>query len=283
MSKPEQGRLGGLPSSYAKPKGGQASWRILCVHGLFGNHNQFGGWLERLSDSGFEAHAISLRGRLGTPPEGASGVALAEYIEDVRRALGELGPDTVLIGTSFGGLVCLKAIGDGVDARAAILLAPIHERPLRPIPEMISGSPSLLPRVLAGLSVRFPDALFDRLILNRVPAEQRGSQRQGLGFDSGRVIRSTILGAGAKRVRCPLLIVAGSDDRIVSARALEAMARRFNAEFRLAESHGHWLPYESGWEKLIDEIVRWLRDAGARSSGAEAPDYKTPGTTEPSR
>jgi pimeloyl-ACP methyl ester carboxylesterase len=259
MPKPEQAQLAGLPSSYAKPDGGSNAGRALCIHGLFGNHHQFDSWLEFLASSNFEAHAVSLRGRLGTPPERAAGVALADYVTDVKRALDELGPDTFLIGTSLGGLVGLKAIGEGGQARAAVLLAPIHDRPLVPRPAMLPAIPQLVPKALAGLPLKLPDSIVDDLILNCVPVDERGPFRRGLGFDSGRAIRSVMLGAGARRVGCPVLVVAGAEDRIVSPGSLRAMARRHKADFRVLENHGHWLPFESGWETLAEDVVNWLQ------------------------
>ena len=261
MAKLEETTLAGLPAAAARPSAGPAAAKLLFVHGFLGHHHQFDAWLERLSDQGFECHALSLRGRLGTPPENARGVRLADYVDDVERALGELGPDTVLVAHSLGGLLAVKAIAEGAQARAAVLLAPGPERFYVPRPGLWPALPWLGPRVMAGIAFRAPYRVVNQIALNRIPEDEKQALHEAMVSDSGRAYRAFLLGAGAdrSRVSCPILVIAGREDRVIPVAVARAMARRFNADFEVAEGHAHWLPGEPGWEAIADRVAEWVR------------------------
>ena len=88
---------------------------VLLVPGYTGSKEDFGPILDPLADAGFFVTAIDLPGQLDSP--GPSDVAayvperLGQVVEVLAR---DLGPGTLLLGHSFGGLV----------ARAAVLCAP---------------------------------------------------------------------------------------------------------------------------------------------------------------
>lgn len=270
MPAPQDARLAGLPAARALPAGARQPVRLLFVHGFLGHHRQFGAWLERLSDAGFECHAVSVRGRLGTPPENARGARLSDYVDDVKRALAELGPDTVLVGHSLGGLLCLKALAEGGQARAAILLAPGPERAYFPGPGTWPALPWLGPRVIAGRALKAPFWVVNQIALNRIPEPERRALHEEMVADSGRAYRTFLLGAGAdrSRVRCPLLVVAGAEDRVIPVRTARGLARRFGADFEVASGHAHWLPGEPGWEALADGVAGWLARKGIAQPAA---------------
>ena len=50
----------------------------------------------------------------------------------------------------------------------------------------------------------------------------------------------------AAKVRCPLLVVGGREDRIVSASVTRGIADRYHAKAKIYEAHCHWLMEEPG-------------------------------------
>lgn len=251
--------LGGLPATFAGAEGQRRPRPVLFVHGFLGHHHQFDGWLRAFSSAGFDAYAMSLRGRLGSPPEGARGASLDDFVKDVLGALGEL-DDAVLVGHSLGGLVCVKAAAAVGTRRPLVLLAPGPERPYVPAPGLLPALPWLMPRVLPGRAFRAPFWVVDQIALNRVPVEERRGLHEAMVSDSGRAYRTFLLGAGADRSRItgPVLVIAGEDDRVVPLRTARAMARRFGAEFRVRPGHAHWLLAEPGWEAIAQDVIAWL-------------------------
>jgi pimeloyl-ACP methyl ester carboxylesterase len=64
----------------------------------------------------------------------------------------------------------------------------------------------------------------------------------------------------ARDVTCPILCVAGSDDRINPPSTVKRVAERYDgrAVFGEAAGHSHWLIGEPGWESLASRVLDWL-------------------------
>ncbi len=62
-------------------------------------------------------------------------------------------------------------------------------------------------------------------------------------------------------VRCPMLALAGLQDRIVPPGVSRALARLYGErlDYREHAQHGHWpLAAEQGWQQRADEVADWL-------------------------
>ncbi|MGN0076298.1 MAG: alpha/beta hydrolase, partial [Parafannyhessea sp.] len=64
----------------------------------------------------------------------------------------------------------------------------------------------------------------------------------------------------ATRVTAPVLVIGGTEDRIVSAGLVRKTARHYGVEARLYDGRGHWIIGEPGWEDLVAEVHAWLAD-----------------------
>src|SRR2546425_8142488 len=62
----------------------------------------------------------------------------------------------------------------------------------------------------------------------------------------------------AARVRCPMLVVAGREDRITPARMVRKIAQKYRAELRVYDGHAHMVLLEPGWELIAREVASWL-------------------------
>lgn len=62
----------------------------------------------------------------------------------------------------------------------------------------------------------------------------------------------------ASRVRCPVYVTGGEEDRIVSTSLLRATAKRYGVEPRVLPNHGHWILEEPGWEHIATSIADWI-------------------------
>ena len=60
------------------------------------------------------------------------------------------------------------------------------------------------------------------------------------------------------RVRCPVLVVGGSEDKVVPVTSLSEMAQRFHGDFKEYPNHGHWIMEEGEGEKIVRDIHRWV-------------------------
>jgi pimeloyl-ACP methyl ester carboxylesterase len=77
-------------------------------------------------------------------------------------------------------------------------------------------------------------------------------------FDRGRASE-----VREENVRCPVLIVAGVEDRITPKAVTRQIAARYgpHATYREFPDHAHWTVGEPGWEDVATYVAEWLRDA----------------------
>ena len=106
------------------------------------------------------------------------------------------------------------------------------------------------------------------LTLNRVPeAEQRVVFDQ-FGPESGRAFfelffwmfdRTGATVVDTKSIACPVLCLAGADDRLVSVATARATADAYpGATFLVLEGHGHMLVLEPGAARVARRIADWI-------------------------
>ena len=62
----------------------------------------------------------------------------------------------------------------------------------------------------------------------------------------------------AARVRVPVYVAGGTEDRIISAGLTKKTARHYGVQPRIHEGRGHWIIGEPGWEALVDDVASWL-------------------------
>ena len=77
----------------------------------------------------------------------------------------------------------------------------------------------------------------------------------------------------AGRIRCPVLVVGGTADRVAPVDGMRQMARLLKAEIREYRDRGHWILGEEGWDKVVDDIHKWLvQQLGADLLLSELPE-----------
>lgn len=62
------------------------------------------------------------------------------------------------------------------------------------------------------------------------------------------------------KVTCPVLVVAGAEDRITPASVVRKVAKKYEtvSTYKEFENHAHWVIGEPGWEDIAGYIVDWF-------------------------
>ena len=255
---------------------------VLLVPGLNAGAWVFERYQKFLLKQGYATYAINLRGRSGSRPVPDIGkVPFSAYVDDAievaraiavehvtlpalgREAPADAAPPSplpIVIGHSLGGLIAQRLAEEQL-VRAAVLVCPA---PPRGIPllswELVRRQPRYLPAMLSGqpLLPRFKD--LTAVALNKVPPDERARMQGQFVADSGRAARDVMLGVpvDARRIRCPMLVVSGAEDRYIPPRIVRRIARRYRAPFREYFGHAHMMPVEPGWETPLREMEHWL-------------------------
>ncbi|MEJ2637430.1 MAG: alpha/beta hydrolase [Calditrichia bacterium] len=114
---------------------------------------------------------------------------------------------------------------------------------------------------------------FDEVVYSTLhlvpPAEQKEIYAQ-LVYESGRAASEIGLwlldpkGASRvdeKNVTCPVLVISGTEDRIVPSSVVRKVAKKYEmvSTYREFEHHAHWVVGEPDWQEITDYIYQWLK------------------------
>jgi pimeloyl-ACP methyl ester carboxylesterase len=239
---------------------------LLFVHGAW-----HGAWcwevhlLGYFAGLGYDAHALSLRGHgKSAGRERLRWARVRDYVVDVREVVDRLGPDTVLIGHSMGGLVVQKYL-ERRSARAAVLMASVpptgvlsltlrfaQQHPLRFA--HANGTLSLYPLVATPEAARelffsadLPDAEV-REYQARLSDESYLAYLDMLALDLPR----------PSRVTTPILVLGGEADAIFTVQQVRDTATAYHTEAVVLPGVAHDMMLDTGWRATADEIAGWL-------------------------
>lgn len=259
-------RIGDLTLDVALPAR-QSRAPMLMVHGIMGGAWYFAKWLDFFAARGHPAYALNLRGHHGSRPVADFGhVSVMDYVADVRDAARGI-PDRhgrspiILVGHSMGGLVAQKA-AESLAPAALVLLSAVPPRgiPLLSWP-LFRRQLKHVPAIVASRAITADPADTSALFLNRLDAHEALELAPRWTPTSGRAGREMTLGSiavDARRIKCPVIVVAGADDVAIPPRIQRKVARRYAATFRLYEGHAHFLIWERGWERIATDVATWL-------------------------
>jgi pimeloyl-ACP methyl ester carboxylesterase len=254
--------IAGLKVERASPRVPEDRHPILFVHGMWGGSWMWDNYLGFFAGRGYTCYALNLRGHHGSKPVADIGrVPFADYVMDARGVVEALG-NPILVGHSMGGLLVQK-LAELLDPPAVVALTPAAPRGIFPLRTLELARLSLkhLHEFLLSRPITPTFAEADALLFGRTPATERRLAFERLVPESGRMAFDiAIKGApvDAARVRCPMLVVAGREDRITPATLVRKVALKYGAEFRVYDGHAHMVLTEPGWEEIARDMATWL-------------------------
>ena len=243
---------------------------VVMLHGAFS-----GGWSFRVfrrvfQELGWDVHTPDLihHGAGKGTGDRLAGVSLKRYLRQMERFLGRFALPPVLIGHSMGCVVGQQLAVKGL-VRAMILVGPAGRYGILPSTDFErDGSQGLM-----NLGPFWQQAVFANFevavatSLNRIPPARQRAVFDEFGPESGQALfelffwmldNGKATRVDTEAVRCPVLVVRGSDDRVISAGTAKATAAAYpGAAYWQEPNHGHMLPVEPGAEAIARRIARW--------------------------
>lgn len=250
---------------------------IVMIHGMWG-----GGWCwenyqKFFTKKGYHCIAPNLRFHdvdPKAPPDPRLGTtSLLDYVEDLEKEIRKLDKPPILMGHSMGGLL-VQILGSQGLAKALVLLTPAAPHGIIALkPSVIKSFWSALTKwgfwrkpmrqTFAGavystmhlLTVEEQKGLFDRYVY------ESGQAACEIGFwffDPKGAAK-----VDEAKVTCPVLVIAGTQDRIVPVSVVRKIAEKYKdvATYRELANHAHWVIVEPGWQEIAEDILDWLNKA----------------------
>lgn len=261
--------------------GGPGPVPVVLIHGLWMHASSWGPWVQLLAERGYAPVAPGWPGDADTveatraDPSRMNGVGIGDVTDHYAAVIEALPSPPIVIGHSFGGLIAQRLLSAG-RARACVALGPAQFKGILGLP--LAQVESVLP-VLSrpwlkgrtwshshdsyaknfanGVSREESDRLYDEFT---IPAPCRPLFQAGLA----NVSPHSEAVVDTKAERGPLLLLAGSADRMVPAATVRAaydIWRKHNSgvtEFDVIDKRGHSFPADSGWRDAADRALAFL-------------------------
>jgi non-heme chloroperoxidase len=247
--------------------------RIVMIHGMWG-----GGWYWEhyrrfFEEKGYQCDMPTLRyhdvspGELPDPRLSTTG--LLDYAHDLQEQIYGYDEKPILMGHSMGGLLA-QILGARGLAKALVLLTPASPSGINALTySVVKSFWSVLTRWgFWRKSNQLSYNASSYAMLHRVPEPERKALYEKFVYESGRAAFEIgfwlmdfkrAAQVEASQVTCPVLVIAGAEDRITPASVVEKVARRYPlSTFRKFDNHAHWVVGEPGWEEIAIFTAEWL-------------------------
>jgi pimeloyl-ACP methyl ester carboxylesterase len=250
---------------------------IVMIHGMWGSGWYWGNFKGFFESKGYQCVVPTLRFHdmdpNGVPDPRLGTTSLLDYAEDLEKLIRELQVRPILMGHSMGGLLA-QILGSRGLAKALVLLTPASPRGI------IALKSSVIKSFWSSLTTwgfwrkpfrqTFDEAVYS--MLNQMPSESWKSIYNQFVYESGRAAfeigfwlfdSKMAAGVDESKITCPILIVAGKEDRITPVSVIRKVAEKYKrvSTYKEFSDHAHWVIGETGWQEIAAYIEQWLNQA----------------------
>lgn len=247
---------------------------IVMIHGMWGGEWCWENYQKFFEQRGYHCITPTLRFHETNPNEAPNlqlgTTSLLDYVEDLEEEIHKLNVNPILMGHSMGGLLA-QILASRKLGKSLVLLnpsAPYGIMALRP--SVIKSFWSVVTKWgfwKKPMQLTFKEAVYSMMQL--LTAKEQKELFEKFVYESGRAgaeIGFWFLDskAAAKvdelKITCPVLIVAGSKDRITPIGVTRKVADkyRFVSTYKEFPNHAHWLIGEPNWQEIARYIFIWL-------------------------
>jgi non-heme chloroperoxidase len=247
---------------------------IVMIHGMWGNDWCWKNYKQFFEDKGYRCVTPVLRYHdidpQSDPPQQLGTTSVLDYADDLEREIKQLDSLPILMGHSMGGLLA-QILGSRGLAHILVLLSPAPPRGIIALkPSVIKSFMSVL--LKWGFWKNPMRQTFDEAVYSMMHLLSEKEQREIYGrfvYESGQAaceIGFWLLDlkkatrVEESKVTCPVLVIAGSEDRIHPVPVMQQVANKYRAVSTYKEfpNHAHWIIGEPGWEEIAQYIDDWL-------------------------
>ncbi|MDH4183248.1 MAG: alpha/beta hydrolase [Nitrospinota bacterium] len=251
---------------------------IFMIHGMWGGAWCFEKYIPFFEAKGYKCMAVDLLHHdvdpKAPPPPQLGTTSLVDYVDHMEAQIKKLPNPPIIMGHSMGGLLAQMLAARGLG-KAVILLTPAS--PAGILALRLTVIKTFWDAITTWAYWRKPFLLsFDKLVysvMNNTPQEEARLYYDRMVYESGRAIFEigswlVDLRRGSAvdetRVTAPMLVVAGSLDRITPAKVVRQVAAKYAhvSEYREFPHNAHNVLAEPGWEAVAEHAYEWLKRKG---------------------
>jgi len=244
------------------------------IHGMGGGGWCWGNFKNFFEEKGYCCITPTLRfhdmNSSQSPDERLGTASLLDYAKDIEQEINNLNVTPILMGYSMGGLLA-QILASKKLAKVLILLASAPPYGIKCFNFSTIRSFWNIIKKWGFWKKPFRQGFSEisYAALHLVPLEEQRELYEKLVYESGQVIFEIGLGLFDSRkaakvdeseVNCPVLVIAGVEDRIISPSIVKKIVVKYNkvSAYKEFANHAHWLLGEPGWQEIAEYINKWL-------------------------
>lgn len=246
---------------------------LIFVHGFWTTPRIWEQYQSYFNELGYQTKALALPQHFtrnqAQHPEGLSLVNYLDHLEEEYRAAAGKSKKVVIAGHGMGAVLALQ-LAMRADPDALLLIAPEVPSslgtafpPARALVEACT-TPFFWKR---GIKPTFRAAR--ELLFNRMDEQQAQKAYEYLCYESGQALHEawfwyldpkSAAAIEREKITCPIMTIAGSDDKYCSARVARRLARHLGQgrHFHRLQGYGHMLPMEDDDFTAARQMHVWL-------------------------
>ncbi len=250
------------------PVGNRLPTPLLFIHGSL-----HAAWcwdvhfLDYFARHGYAAHAVSLRGHGNSEGrEQLRWTRIADFVEDLAQAIGQLPSPPILIGHSMGGFIIQSYLQDHTVPAGVLLSSP---SPAGLLPTALRNA-RRHPLIFARVNLKFslfpsvatPQLAREAFFSDDLADEELEEYWRQMQDDSYLAFLDMVVLDLPKpeKVKTPLLILGVERDNMISPTEIEATARAYNTQAEIIADVAHNSMLETRWQIVADRILVWLNE-----------------------
>lgn len=232
---------------------------LLFIHGAFTRAKRWEPTLAYFRAAGFTCLAPSLPAH--DPPDMAALATLTfrDYVDAMVAAHRTLSAPPVIIGSSMGGLIAQHVAAQTKSAGLVLISSAAPWRGGGKIAALQYALEYTIP-IAAGRALRGNKTAARKLVLHDLSPQEQDFFLGIFADESGKAYRTMVTGAAPIKpgaVKCPVLVLSASGDRLFKPAVAEGMAKFYHAK-HLVFPGGHTLASGSLLKPIGDAIVDWI-------------------------
>ena len=224
---------------------------LIFAHGMLANADVWDPVIDYFTERNFSCKAVNLREGLNLRK-----ARIQDYVNKVKAMVTE---DDVVIGHSMGGLIVQK-VAEETTIKGGVAICSAAPKGVKYRGDIVLASAKYAPKVILRKPFKEDYQYVRKYMLVGIGEEEARNIYEKLEEESAIVTHElgrNKIAVDETKVKCPLLFIATTNDRLCSPELVKRIAEKFDAEYRLYEGCHHFF-CNSNWRDIAEGIHEFI-------------------------
>jgi pimeloyl-ACP methyl ester carboxylesterase len=238
---------------------------LFMIHGMWVTSDMWGNYRDFFELRGYPTKAPTLLHHRKFPyPEELKDTHIMDYVQQCVKEIEDMEAKPIILGHSLGGLIGQKLAELGL-AQTLVLIAPAPPRGISPLSRSVLWTYiRSIPKIILGEPFKLPLSKARYGVMNSLSVEEQDRLYSQFVYESAWAPREIVMGSisvDASKITCPVLVIAGVQDRAIPIKIAKKIAGKYHASYIEYPGYCHCgLIHGPGWQKVAQGITSWIEN-----------------------